>query len=153
MKTIKTLFTLVIFSLITSSVWAQKIDLGQWNEDYAGTLKEAAKSGKPVMLDFTGSDWCGWCIKIKKEIFDTAEFKQFAKDNLYMVELDFPRQKTQSAEVKEQNEKLSAEYGVEGFPTLIILNSKGEKVGEMGYVEGGPQPFIDELKKVLAAVK
>ncbi|MDL5054345.1 thioredoxin family protein [Oscillatoria laete-virens NRMC-F 0139] len=154
LSTICAVAILALFSAqLAQAQSAGAVQPGQWSEDYDATLKAAASAGKPVMLDFTGSDWCGWCIKIKKEIFDTAEFKQFAKDNLFLVELDFPRKKSQSEAVKTQNAKLAEQYNIEGYPTLIILDSKGKQIGEMGYVEGGPVPFINELKKVLAAAK
>ncbi len=137
----------------TAESGSKKIEAGEWNEDYEGTLKEAEKSGKPIMLDFTGSDWCGWCVKLKKEVFDQQEFKKFSKENLFLVELDFPRGKTQSSKIKEQNQKLAQKYEIQGYPALIILNAKGEKIGEMGYVEGGPEPFIAQLKTILSSGK
>ncbi len=119
-----------------------------WSEDYAASLAKAKTEGKMVLLDFTGSDWCGWCIKIDDEIFSKPAFKAYAKENLELVELDFPRGKSLPAKVKAQNDKLMQEYGIEGFPTIIVLNSKGKKIGELGYMEGGPEAFIAELKKL-----
>lgn len=119
-----------------------------WSEDYKASLTKAKADDKMILLDFTGSDWCGWCMKIDKEIFSQAEFKDYAKKNLELVELDFPKKRELSAKVKAQNEKLAKEYGIRGFPTIIVLNSKGDKVGELGYMEGGPQAFIDELEKL-----
>lgn len=119
-----------------------------WSEDYAASLAKAKSEGKMVLLDFTGSDWCGWCIKIDNEIFSQSQFKSYAKENLELVELDFPRGKTQPKKVKEQNQKLMQQYGVEGFPTIIVLNSNGKKIGELGYMEGGPTAFIAELNKL-----
>jgi len=119
-----------------------------WSEDYAASLAKAKADNKLVLLDFTGSDWCGWCIKIDNEIFSKPEFQEYAKKNLELVELDFPRRKTLPANVKAQNEKLAQEYGIQGFPTIIVLNSKGKKVGELGYMPGGPSAFIAELEKL-----
>lgn len=119
-----------------------------WSEDYAASLAKAKAEDKMVLLDFTGSDWCGWCIKIDNEIFSKPAFKSYAKENLELVELDFPRGKSLPAKVKAQNEKLMQEYGIEGFPTIIVLNSKGKKIGELGYMEGGPEAFVAELKKL-----
>ena len=119
-----------------------------WSEDYAATIAKAKDSDKMVLLDFTGSDWCGWCIKIDDEIFSKPEFADYAKKNLELVELDFPRRKTLSPEVKAQNEKLAQEYGIRGFPTIVVLNSQGKKVGELGYMKGGPQAFIAALEKL-----
>ncbi len=111
--------------------------------------KAAARSGDKLMLvDFTGSDWCGWCIKLSKEVFSKNEFKKYAEQNLVLVEIDFPRRKTQTDAVKVQNEKLAADYGIEGFPTVLVLDADGKKVGELGYMEGGAEAFIAELEKI-----
>ncbi|MBE2205176.1 MAG: thioredoxin family protein [Chthoniobacterales bacterium] len=119
-----------------------------WSEDYAASLAKAKADNKLVLLDFTGSDWCGWCIKIDNEIFSKPEFQAYAKDNLELVELDFPRGKTLPDKVKAQNEKLAQEFGIQGFPTIIVLNSKGKPVGKLGYMPGGPEAFIAELEKL-----
>lgn len=116
---------------------------GNWETDYKAALEQAAKENKMVLLDFTGSDWCGWCIKLDKETFSKPEFKQFAEKNLVLVELDFPNNKPQSAAVKKQNAALQAQYNVEGFPTLVLLNSKGKEIARNpGYLPGGPDGFI-----------
>jgi protein disulfide-isomerase len=117
-----------------------------WSEDYAKAMEKAKAENKHVLLNFTGSDWCGWCIKLDKEVFSKKEFKDYAKEKLVLVDVDFPQGKRQTKKVKEQNEKLQTEHGVEGFPTLLILDPEGKKVGEMGYVEGGPTAFLPKLQ-------
>jgi protein disulfide-isomerase len=119
-----------------------------WTEDYDAAKAQAKKEGKLVFIDFTGSDWCGWCIKLDKEILSKSEFKDFAKENLVLVEIDFPRKKSISASQKKANDALAKKYKIEGFPTLIVLDSNGKKVGELGYMEGGPAAMIAELKKL-----
>jgi protein disulfide-isomerase len=121
---------------------------GEWLTDVPKAQEQAKKENKLVLLDFTGSDWCGWCIKLKKEVFDTAEFKEYADKNLVLVELDFPRKKEQSDELKKANRELQKKYGIRGYPTIIVLDGNGEQVGKLGYMKGGPQPFIEELKKL-----
>jgi protein disulfide-isomerase len=116
-----------------------------WSTDHEKALAQAKSEKKLVLMDFTGSDWCIWCKKLNQEVFSKPKFKDYAKDNLVLLELDFPRGKQQSKELKEQNEKLSKEYHIEGFPTVIVLNSEGKKVGELGYEEGGPDAFIAKL--------
>ncbi|MEI6278017.1 MAG: thioredoxin family protein [Verrucomicrobiae bacterium] len=119
-----------------------------WQTDYKAALEQAAKENKPALLDFTGSDWCGWCIKLDNETFSQADFKKFAAANLILVELDFPNNKPQSEEVKKQNKELQAKYGVEGFPTLVLLDSKGKEIAKnTGYLAGGPEAFIAWVKK------
>ena len=121
-----------------------------WSEQYDKALAQAKADKKLVLLDFTGSDWCGWCIKLDKEVFSQAEFADYAKKNLVLVELDFPRSKEQSKEIKAQNTKLQGEFKIQGYPTIIVLNSEGKKVGELGYQPGGPKAFIAELDKLKA---
>ncbi|MBS0660316.1 MAG: thioredoxin family protein [Verrucomicrobia bacterium] len=121
---------------------------GSWGTDPDKGVAEAKGTNKLVLLDFTGSDWCGWCIKLNKEVFMQPEFQQYAKENLVLVELDFPRRKPQDVATKARNEALAAKYGVRGFPTIIVLNGEGKKVGELGYVKGGPSAFLAELKKI-----
>ena len=119
-----------------------------WSEDFAKASAQAKSEKKMTLIDFTGSDWCGWCIKLDKEIFATPEFEEYAKKNLVLVEVDFPRSKEQSAELKEQNAKLKKEYPVKGFPTIIVLDAEGKKIGQLGYMKGGPAAFIAELEKL-----
>jgi len=114
-----------------------------WKTDYPAALEQAAKEKKMVLLDFTGSDWCGWCIKMVKDTFSQPEFQRFAEKNLVLVELDFPNEKPQSAGEKKQNEELSKKFNVEGYPTLVLLDSKGREVARnVGYLAGGPAAFI-----------
>jgi thioredoxin-related protein len=120
----------------------------QWMTDLPKAQEKAKAEKKLVMLDFTGSDWCGWCIKLHKEVFSQAEFSEYAAKNLVLVEVDFPRSKQQSAELKSANQALQSKYKIEGYPTIIVLNSDGKKVGELGYQPGGPKAFIAELDKL-----
>ncbi len=121
---------------------------GGWDDNYDKALAQAKTEKKMVLLDFTGSDWCGWCMKLDKEVFSTPAFKSYAKGNLVLVEVDFPHGKRQTKKLQEQNDKLKTEHGVTGFPTIMVLNSDGTKVGQLGYMEGGPKAFIAELDKL-----
>lgn len=114
-----------------------------WQTDYKAALQQAAKENKPVLLNFTGSDWCGWCIKLDKETFSQPEFQKFAEKNLVLVTVDFPNNKPQSADVKKQNGELEKKFGVEGYPTLVLVDSKGKEIARnVGYLAGGPKGFI-----------
>jgi thioredoxin-related protein len=122
---------------------------GGWGDNLDKALADAKAEKKLVLLDFTGSDWCGWCIKLHKEVFSKPEFEKYAKDNLVLVTVDFPQTKQLPRRVKEQNDKLQKQYAIKGYPTIIVLNSDGKQVGQLGYQEGGPGPFtakLDELK-------
>ena len=138
------LFRLVLVaSLVYGGIVTSNAAEG-WKTDYAAALEQAAKENKMVLLDFTGSDWCGWCIKLQKDTFSKPEFKKFAEQSLVLVELDFPRGKAQSDELKRQNEELAEKFGVQGFPTLVLLDPKGQEAARnVGYLQGGPDAFIE----------
>ncbi|MCF7708718.1 MAG: thioredoxin family protein [Verrucomicrobia bacterium] len=116
--------------------------------DYDAAFAKAKEEGKLVLLDFTGSDWCPWCIKLENEIFQTDEFKAYAKQNLVLVKVDFPRRKAQSEGLKAKNRELMRKYDVEGFPTVVVLNSEAEGLGRLGYMRNGPETFITALKSL-----
>jgi thioredoxin-related protein len=120
----------------------------QWMTDLPKAQEKAKTEKKLVMLDFTGSDWCGWCIRLNREVFSKPEFAEYAKKNLVLVEVDFPVKKQLPEQLKKDNAKLSKKYDIKGYPTIIVLNSEGQKVGELGYQAGGPKPFIEELEKL-----
>ena len=120
----------------------------RWTTDYAAAVSKAKESKRNVCVFFTGSDWCGWCVKLKSEVLAKPEFERYASENLVLVELDFPKGKPQSAEVKAQNNQLAQQYRVRGFPTVIVLNSAGKQIAQLGYQEGGPGPVIAALKKL-----
>jgi len=119
-----------------------------WLTDLPKAQAQAKTEKKLVMLDFTGSDWCGWCIKLNNEVFSQPEFVEYAKKNVVCVEVDFPNKKKLSPEQKKANDALAAKYKIEGYPTIIVLDSEGKKVGELGYMKGGPKAFIAELNKL-----
>jgi protein disulfide-isomerase len=120
-----------------------------WLHDWNKAQEEAKANHKLLFLNFTGSDWCGWCIKLDKDIFSQPQFKDYAHDNLVLVELDFPRRKSQPTEEKKQNVQLAQQYEVLGFPTIVVLNSSGQKVWQFdGYFPGGPEAFIEQLQKL-----
>jgi len=120
-----------------------------WLHDYTKAQEEAKANHKLLFLNFTGSDWCGWCIKFDKDVLSQPQFKNFAHDNLVLVELDFPRKKPQPVEEKKQNSHLAEQYEVLGFPTIVVLNSSGQKVWQFdGYFPGGAEAFIEQLQKL-----
>src|SRR5712671_1287070 len=98
----------------------------KWLTDLPKAQAQAKAEKKLVMLDFTGSDWCGWCIKLNKEVFSQADFAKYARDNLVLVEVDFPHAKKQTEELKKANQALQEKYKIDGYPTIIVLNSAGE---------------------------
>jgi len=120
-----------------------------WLNDYKKAQQEARASNKFLLLDFTGSDWCGWCKKFDKEILSQSQFQDYARENLVLVELDFPRAKPQSPELRRQNQELANQYQVQGFPTIVVLNGDGQKLWQYdGYFSDGPAAFIAQLEKL-----
>jgi thioredoxin-related protein len=120
-----------------------------WHTDYSKAVAESKKTGKPILADFTGSDWCGWCMKLDKEVFKTAEFKNWAKKNVVLLSLDYPQAKKQSAAEKKQNEALARRYKIQGFPTVLFLDAKGKQLGQYGYDEGGPKAWTSNAAKMI----
>ncbi|MEP6822867.1 MAG: thioredoxin family protein [Chthoniobacterales bacterium] len=119
-----------------------------WLTNYARAQGDAKAKQKFLLLDFTGSDWCGWCIRLKREVFDTPEFEKYARENLILLEVDFPRAKELDPTQKTQNALLAQELGIQGFPTVVIMNSDGKVIGKLGYTPGGPSVFISALEKL-----
>jgi thioredoxin-related protein len=120
----------------------------EWLTDLPKAQAQAKKEGKLVIMDFTGSDWCFWCIKLQKEVFSQPEFAEYAKKKLVLVEVDFPDKKEQTAELKKANKSLQEQYKIEGFPTIIVLDGDGKNLGKIGYEPGGPKTFIANLEKL-----
>ena len=98
-------------------------------------------------MNFTGSDWCPWCIKMDKDTLDQQEFADYAQKNLVTVTVDFPQHKDQPDDLKAANAALAQKYNVQGYPTLVVVKPDGTVVWtQMGYLEGGPKALIDQLE-------
>jgi protein disulfide-isomerase len=122
-----------------------------WLTSLPDAKAKAAKEQKLVLLDFTGSDWCPYCIKLRSEVFSKPEFAEYAKKNLVLVEVDFPRGKPQSDEMKATNKALKAKYEVTGFPTLVLTKPDGTVVWkQVGYDSDGSSAIIAKLDEAKA---
>ncbi len=120
-----------------------------WTTSMKEAIAESKKTGKPILADFTGSDWCGWCIKLNNEVFSKSQFKNWAKKNVVLLELDYPSRKQQSAAVKKQNNALKNKYKIRGYPTILLLGADGKVLQKTGYGRGGPQAWIGNIKKTV----
>lgn len=144
---VRTVFLAWLVAGLGLNVAASQLD---WLTDTQQALAKARTEQKLVLLNFTGSDWCPWCIRLEKEVFSTPEFAAYAKTNLILVLVDFPRKKQLSEDQKKANSKLAAKYGIEGLPTLVVLDSTGNQLGKLGYEPGGPSRVIAKLEKLRA---
>ena len=125
-----------------------------WVTDWEAAKTKAKAENKPILINLTGSDWCGWCIKLHKEVFDQKAFKDYAAANLVLMEADFPRKTQLSPELKKQNAQLKKDYLNEGYPTVLLLDAEGKKLSEdIGYREGGPEAYVKHLQELLEKAK
>ncbi len=135
-----------------------KASMDGWEVNVNKAYEISKKTGKPIMANFTGSDWCGWCIRLKNEVFTKDGFKTWAKDNVVLLELDFPRKFQLPEEIKQQNYGLQQAFGVTGYPTIWVFNlTKTETgqynidaLGKTGYVAGGPSKFQEGVEAMVA---
>ena len=140
--------TLIIVLLVIGSFASQAQEL-VWQTDINKAISISSKEKKPMLLFFTGSDWCGRCIRLQKEVLKTPEFAAWAKKNVVLVELDFPRRTPQSDAIKNQNAGIQQAFGVQGYPTVWFAsaNQKDGKpsftgIGSTGYLAGGPSAWL-----------
>lgn len=138
---------IALAALFTAPAAASEVE---WLESYEEAKKQAKEQDKFILADFTGSDWCGWCIKLKNEVFQTPEFKTWAEKNVVLLELDFPRKKQLSQELKAQNEALRDKHKVRGYPTIVFMDPSGDEVGRTGYQRGGPAVWTKSADEILA---
>ena len=122
-----------------------------WSSDFEAAKKQAAETKKDLLIDFTGSDWCGWCIKLNKEVFSQDPFKAGVKDKFVLVELDYPQDKSKlSAATLKQNEELAKIYPISGYPTILLTDADGKPYATTGYEAGGPEAYVKHLDELRA---
>lgn len=136
--------------LTLTTLPAQEAPHLEWHADFDVAAAAAKKAGKDLLVDFTGSDWCGWCIRLHEEVFDHPEFEAGVKDHFVLVALDFPRGAEAKAKVPNpaRNKELQEQYGVRGFPTILLMSPDGEVFGKTGYQAGGPVKYVEALDKM-----
>jgi len=169
MKILNILFIAIAISIGSSAI-AQSLQSGTtttaeykasipgWLVNVQEANVESAKTGKPILANFTGSDWCGWCIKLRREVFDTPEFKKWADENVVLLELDFPKRFQLPEDIRTQNASLQQAFGVRGYPTLWIFTLSNTDQGQMsingfgslGYQAGGPKAWTSSADKIIA---
>ncbi len=144
---------LTLFLIGSMSIQAQDL---YWETNINKAIEVSNKTKKPMLLFFTGSDWCGWCIRLQNEVLKTAEFAKWATENVVLVELDYPRRTDQPAEIKRQNAELQNSFQVQGYPTIWITNATKkdgktnfEQLGSTGYVAGGPAAWLAGAEEII----
>tara|TARA_R110002049_G_scaffold17731_3_gene68665 strand:+ start:52946 stop:53338 length:393 start_codon:yes stop_codon:yes gene_type:complete len=124
----------------------------EWQKDYKVALEQAKNQHKPLLLVFSGSDWCAPCIKLDREIWRSENFRAYSKNNYILYKADFPRKKANrlGSELTRQNNKLAATFNSKGyFPLVVILNEKEKVLGETGYRKLSPDQYISLLNSFL----
>ena len=138
---------LIVLTMIFTAISFASSDI--WQTNFEKASETAKKEDKFMLVDFSGSDWCGWCVRLDEEVFSKPEFEKFAKENLVCVMLDFPQTTKLEKSLEKQNQALAKKYKVRGFPTVLILNSNGEVVEKTGYQKGGPKKYVSFIKEVI----
>ena len=116
-----------------------------WHINFDKALEEAQESGKSILINFTGSDWCPYCIKLDEEVFAKQPFEDWASKNAILFKCDFPRTIHQPDSIKKQNNALAQKYGISGFPTVLLIDSKGNVLAKSAYQRGGSASWVDSL--------
>lgn len=147
----------VLLFLVLTSISLHAQEELTWHTDLTKATEISIKENKPMFLFFTGSDWCGWCIRLQNEVFKTPEFIIWAKENVVLVELDFPRKKEQTEALRLQNAQLQQQLQVRGYPTVWFVSASKtaeakvnlNALGSTGYVAGGPKVWIDGANQII----
>jgi protein disulfide-isomerase len=128
-----------------------------WHTDLNKATEISRNEQKPLFLFFTGSDWCGWCIRLQNEVFRTPEFTKWAKEKVVLVELDFPRKTQLSDALKLQNNQMQQLFQVQGYPSVRFVKpaikdgkTNFEEIGKSGYMAGGPSVWLANADQSLA---
>ena len=152
----KKIILLSIFSLFLLTSYSQEKN-SMWLTNIDQAIAQSMETETPRMLFFTGSDWCGWCKSLVKEVFDQKEFKDWANDRIIPVELDFPRRTKLDENLITQNRQLQRLFAVQGYPTIWLVRPQYqeenkvnfEKLGKTGYVRGGVSNWIQSAEQYL----
>lgn len=149
---------IVLLLLVTANLFSDdKATSIKWLTNIDSALKESKENKKPILIVFSGSDWCQNCIKLKKNVLDTKDFTKYASENLVLLLLDFPSEKEHALAPEQQkhNEKLSDKYNPEGvFPYMLFINSDEKLLGTIkGYRTGTAEEVIQKMKNILEPAK
>lgn len=134
--------------MLASQAQAAKREIS-WGNNVRLAAEESRKTGKPILAAFIGSDWCPYCEKLNKEIFETRKFANWS-EKVILLQLDFPKTRPQDEELKQQNELMRQQYRVEGMPTVLFIDGQGNVIGRTGYMTGGAEKWLEGVDRILA---
>lgn len=141
----------LILSLLAAGACITGALAKNWETDFTKATAEAKRTGRYLLMDFTGSDWCPGCIRLDREVFETQAFKEYARKNLVCVVVDFPKTFPQPVDLQVRNAELQEKFGVQGYPTVLLLSPDGEEVVQTGYRRGGAAAYIEYLQERIDA--
>lgn len=138
---------LCFFLFFSAISWSTDNENNKWIDEYATARRVANEEDKPLLVFFSGSDWCKPCIKLKKHIVDTGQFQLLASDEFVLYNADFPINKKQKKTTIKQNEELAEKYNKEGlFPKIVIVSIQGDVLAEIGYIDCTPNEYFEMIK-------
>ena len=139
---------------ILSVALAATAQAGDFLTDFEAGKKKATAENKPLLVKFTGSDWCPPCMKLNKEVFSKSAFKSAVEKDFVVVVLDFPRKKKLPAAQTKANKEVAKKYSLRSYPTVMLMESDGKVFKSMsGYAGGGVKTYLKTLKSALKARK
>jgi len=141
---------IILIAVLFISFTSLRAQEAKWYSDFDEAAKISKETNKPILANFTGSDWCGWCIRLDKEVFSKKEFQKWADENVVLLTVDFPRRKKLPQNITEQNDELQRAFQVRGYPTIWLMNPGDGEVptdgiiplGKTSYVKGGAEKWI-----------
>ncbi len=141
----------LIGMLVAMSFPVVQVSAGElWMDDFAAAVRKAREQNRYLLVTFTGSDWCGWCIRLNNEVFTQESFLSYAAEKLVCMDADFPRNKLLPPHTRKQNERLMNLFGVQGYPTVILFNPEGLPIARTGYQPGGAGEYVKHLDTLIS---
>lgn len=139
----KKLLALCTLALVSATLFAGELT---WETSFEKAKKKAAEENKSILINFTGSDWCGWCKRLDREVFRKDAFSEFVEEELVLLKVDFPKYTSLPADQQRANEELARNYGVRGFPSIFLVDKTGKVLLATGYQAGGADSYVRHLK-------
>jgi protein disulfide-isomerase len=136
-------------TFILALACANFLHAADWLTNYDQAIAQAQAMHRPILADFTGSDWCVWCMKLEHEVFSQPQFDAWASANVVLLKIDFPRQTPLDEAAQQMNDALAQKYNIQGFPTVVILKPDGSEKARTGYRQGGVAAYLKYLDGLL----